>query len=101
VLRLAQVQDVPSAAVVHDVTDEVTEDLGVRAWHWRPKARRVTAGAAVGLSATAAVPAVEPPEHVRGRLRRIGDTVESVGVIVLFPLAVGVFGVYERLLGTF
>ncbi|MER6997087.1 type VII secretion integral membrane protein EccD [Streptomyces sp. NPDC000410] len=48
-----------------------------------------------------AVLAVEPPEHVRVRLRRIGDTIESVGVIALFPLAVGVFGVYGRLLDTF
>ncbi|MEU9029666.1 type VII secretion integral membrane protein EccD [Streptomyces sp. NPDC048383] len=45
--------------------------------------------------------AVQPPEHVRVRLRRIGDTAESVGVIVLFPLLIGVFGVYGRLLGTF
>ncbi|GLX28257.1 hypothetical protein Slala02_40770 [Streptomyces lavendulae subsp. lavendulae] len=45
--------------------------------------------------------AVQPPEHVRVRLRRVGDTAESIGVIVLFPLLIGVFGVYGRLLGTF
>ncbi|MFJ1868086.1 type VII secretion integral membrane protein EccD [Streptomyces sp. NPDC088097] len=45
--------------------------------------------------------AVQPPEHVRVRLRRFGDTAESLGVIVLFPLLIGVFGVYGRLLGTF
>ncbi|MEU3722802.1 type VII secretion integral membrane protein EccD [Streptomyces sp. NPDC031705] len=45
--------------------------------------------------------AVQPPEHVRVRLRRLGDTAESIGVIVLFPLLIGVFGVYGRLLGTF
>lgn len=45
--------------------------------------------------------AVQPPEHVRVRLRRFGDTAESFGVIVLFPLLIGVFGVYGRLLGTF
>ncbi|MGW1146022.1 EsaB/YukD family protein [Streptomyces sp. NPDC002454] len=45
VLRLVRVQDAPSAPVVHDVTDEVAEDLDVRAWRWRPAARRVTAGA--------------------------------------------------------
>ncbi|MFE9842604.1 type VII secretion integral membrane protein EccD [Streptomyces goshikiensis] len=45
--------------------------------------------------------AVQPPEHLRVRLRRIGDTVESLGVIVLCPLLIGVFGVYGRLLGTF
>ncbi|MEG3627556.1 type VII secretion integral membrane protein EccD [Streptomyces poriticola] len=45
--------------------------------------------------------AVEPAEHVRVRLRRAGDLLESVAVIALFPLLIGVFGVYGRLLGTF
>jgi len=44
---------------------------------------------------------VEPAEHVRVRLRRAGDVLESVGVIALFPLLIGMFGVYGRLLGTF
>ncbi|MDG4856780.1 type VII secretion integral membrane protein EccD [Streptomyces sp. T-3] len=54
VLRLVRVEDAPSAPVVHDVTDEVAEDLGLRAWRWRPQARRVTAGAAVLVWALAA-----------------------------------------------
>ncbi|MDX2700652.1 type VII secretion integral membrane protein EccD [Streptomyces ipomoeae] len=45
--------------------------------------------------------AVQPAEHVRVRLRRLGDTLESIGVITLFPLLIGVFGVYGRLLDTF
>lgn len=45
--------------------------------------------------------AVQPAEHVRVRLRRVGDLLESVGVIALLPLLVGVFGVYGRLLDTF
>ncbi len=45
--------------------------------------------------------AVEPPEHVRVRLRRMADLVESLGVVGLFPLAVGVFGVYGQLLDKF
>ncbi|QEU97809.1 type VII secretion integral membrane protein EccD [Streptomyces kanamyceticus] len=45
--------------------------------------------------------AVEPAEHVRVRLRRMGDVLESVGVIAMLPLAIGVFGVYGRLLDTF
>ncbi|MFF1450670.1 type VII secretion integral membrane protein EccD [Streptomyces sp. NPDC058274] len=45
--------------------------------------------------------AVQPAEHVRVRLRRFGDVLESLGVIALFPLVVGAFGVYGRLLGTF
>jgi type VII secretion integral membrane protein EccD len=44
---------------------------------------------------------VHPPEHVRVRLRRAVDAAEAVGVIALLPLAVGAFGVYGRLLGTF
>jgi hypothetical protein len=42
-----------------------------------------------------------PAEPVRVRLRRVGDVLESVGVIALLPLVIGVFGVYGRLLGTF
>ncbi len=45
--------------------------------------------------------AVQPAEHVRVRLRRAGDLLESVGVLALLPLLVGVFGVYGRLLDTF
>ncbi|WP_435809840.1 type VII secretion integral membrane protein EccD [Streptomyces mirabilis] len=47
------------------------------------------------------VMAVQPAEHVRVRLRRFGDVLESVGVIALFPLVIGAFGVYGRLLDTF
>nr|WP_256096945.1 type VII secretion integral membrane protein EccD [Streptomyces agglomeratus] len=46
VVRLVRAQDAPSAPVVHDVTDEVVEDLRLRAWCWRPSVRRVTVGAA-------------------------------------------------------
>ncbi|MFG2647724.1 type VII secretion integral membrane protein EccD [Streptomyces sp. NPDC048436] len=46
VLRLVRVEDAPSAPVVHDVTDEAADDLDVRAWRWRPAARRVVAGMA-------------------------------------------------------
>ncbi|WP_234046356.1 type VII secretion integral membrane protein EccD [Streptomyces adelaidensis] len=45
--------------------------------------------------------AVQPAEHVRVRLRRLGDTLETIGVIALLPLLIGVFGVYGRLLDTF
>ncbi|MFF3157023.1 type VII secretion integral membrane protein EccD [Streptomyces sp. NPDC057910] len=51
--------------------------------------------------APVAVLVIQPPDHVRVRLRRFGDALESVGVIALFPLVLGVFGVYGRLLGTF
>nr|WP_225987287.1 type VII secretion integral membrane protein EccD [Streptomyces spectabilis] len=45
--------------------------------------------------------AVRPAEHLRVRLRRFGDVLESLGVIALVPLLLGVFGVYGRLLDTF
>lgn len=54
VLRLVRVEDAPSAPVVHDVTDEVADDLDIRAWRWRPAARRVVAGCAAVLWALAA-----------------------------------------------
>lgn len=73
------------------------------AWVWQE--RSGAAGPLAVLVVLATVPlavlAVQPPEHVRVRLRRFGDVLESVGVIALFPLVIGVFGVYGRLLGTF
>ena len=45
--------------------------------------------------------AVEPAEHVRARLRRLGDRLEAVAVIAAIPLAIGVFGIYGRLLDSF
>ncbi|MFI7497906.1 type VII secretion integral membrane protein EccD [Streptomyces sp. NPDC049687] len=63
------------------------------------------AGALALLAAAALLPllvlAIEPPEHVRIRLRRLADLIESFGVIGLFPLAVGVFGIYGQLLDKF
>ncbi|WP_394298681.1 type VII secretion integral membrane protein EccD [Streptomyces rimosus] len=57
------------------------------------------------LCAAAVLPllvlAVQVPEHVQVRLRRTGDLVESIGLVVLFPLAFGVFGVYGQLLNQF
>ncbi|GGN96056.1 hypothetical protein GCM10011579_097060 [Streptomyces albiflavescens] len=67
--------------------------------------RSTAAGPLAALAALAVVPLVvlvaQPAEHVRVRLRRAGDALESVGVITLFPLLLGVFGVYGRLLDTF
>ncbi|MEU7489528.1 type VII secretion integral membrane protein EccD [Streptomyces sp. NPDC042319] len=62
-------------------------------------------GPLVVLCAAAVLPllvlAVRPPEHVQVRLRRVADLVESIGVVGLFPLAVGAFGVYGQLLDKF
>ncbi|MFI7100038.1 secretion protein snm4 [Streptomyces sp. NPDC050161] len=62
-------------------------------------------GALVVLSLLAVLPlaalAVRVPEHIRVRLRRVMNLVESVGVVALFPVAFGAFGLYSRLLHTF
>lgn len=62
-------------------------------------------GALVLLGSAALLPllvlGVEPPDHVRVRLRRSADLVESLGVIALFPLAIGAFGIYGQLLNKF
>ncbi|GAA1045419.1 type VII secretion integral membrane protein EccD [Streptomyces murinus] len=63
------------------------------------------AGPLVLLCAAGALPlaalVAQPAEHVQVRLRRVGDLIESVGLIGLFPLAVGVFGIYGQLLDKF
>lgn len=63
------------------------------------------AGPVLVLCAAALLPllalSAEPPEHVRVRLRRTADLVESIGVVGLFPLAIGVFGIYGQLLNKF
>ncbi|WP_307718356.1 EsaB/YukD family protein [Streptomyces sp. JHA26] len=58
-------------------------------------------GLAATLLCAAGALGVQLAEHVRVRLRRVGDLLESVGVIALLPLLVGLFGVYGRPLGTF
>ncbi|MFD3787428.1 type VII secretion integral membrane protein EccD [Streptomyces cyaneofuscatus] len=62
-------------------------------------------GPVILLGAAALLPllalSVEPPEHVRVRLRRTADLVESIGMVGLFPLAIGVFGMYGQLLDKF
>ncbi|NJQ03892.1 type VII secretion integral membrane protein EccD [Streptomyces zingiberis] len=89
VLRLVRAQDAPAAPVVHDVTDEVAEDLDLRAWRWRPEARLATAGAAtVGFAVTA------------GLLAR--DAFDSAGVaagLVVLALLIAAGGALAARLG--
>jgi type VII secretion integral membrane protein EccD len=62
------------------------------------------AGAAtvVGVAAIAvAVVGYRPRPHLRARARLLADRIESLTVLVLIPVAVGVFDVYPRLLHTF
>ncbi len=63
------------------------------------------AGPLAVLCAAAVLPllvlAVQVPEHVQVRLRRVADLVESMGMVGLFPITAGVFGVYGQLLNQF
>lgn len=72
-------------------------------WLWLERFGAAGPLAVLGVLAVVSlgVLAVRPAEHVRVRLRKAGDVLESAGVIALFPLVLGVFGVYARLLGTF
>jgi type VII secretion integral membrane protein EccD len=59
------------------------------------------AAVAVGALLPLAALAFEPSEHVRVRLRRLADRLEAVAVIATIPVAIGVFGTYDRLLHVF
>jgi type VII secretion integral membrane protein EccD len=56
---------------------------------------------ALGALACVLVLAVDPPDHVRARLRRLADRVESAAVLAIVPVVVGEFGTYGRLLHIF
>ena len=45
--------------------------------------------------------AVNPAPHQRAALRRLGNAIETIAVISLFPLLLGAFGIYTDLLGAF
>jgi hypothetical protein len=62
------------------------------------------AGTAVAGTVAAAALVVlgyEPRPHTRARARQLADRLEGLAVVALVPVAVGVFGVYSRLLDTF
>ncbi|MFF4226094.1 EsaB/YukD family protein [Streptomyces abikoensis] len=83
-LRLVRVNDAPSAPVVHDVTDELAENLDVRAWRWRPEARRWTASlATIALAVTAGVLARASlgPASVAGGLTVAAALVAALGAV--------------------
>lgn len=72
---------------------------------WAEQPGQEAVGPLAALAALALAPLVffmvRPPDHVRVRLRRLTNLVESLGVVALIPVAVGAFGVYGRLLNTF
>jgi type VII secretion integral membrane protein EccD len=64
---------------------------------WWAAALSALAVAVIGL----VLLSVTPRPHVRARARQLGDRLEGVVIVASVPVAVGVFGVYERLLQTF
>ncbi|MWA07590.1 type VII secretion integral membrane protein EccD [Actinomadura sp. LD22] len=56
---------------------------------------------AVALAVPAAVLAGDRPEHVRARLRLAMNRIEALAAVAIVPVAIGAFGTFERLLGTF
>lgn len=82
VLRLVRTHSAPPAPVVHDVVDLVADDLDLRAWRWRPAARRACAGVAtVAFAVTAAL--------LARREFALGDLVGALLVVTVLLLAAG------------
>lgn len=78
VLRLVRASDAPSAPVVHDVSDETAQDLDLRAWRWRPQARRWTATVATPVLAVFAGLLAEAS---------LGPATAGIGLLVFAALA--------------
>lgn len=72
---------------------------------WADRPDQSAAWPLAALCALALLPltvfVVRPPDHVRVRMRRFANVVESLGVVALIPVCIGAFGVYGRLLETF
>lgn len=58
-------------------------------------------GCALAAILTIALVVFEPRIHTRVRLRRFGDLIEGLAVLVMVPALLGVFGVYDLMLGVF
>lgn len=75
------------------------------AYRWADRTPWAAAPALGMLVAVLAIPlavlTAEQPEHVRARLRRITGRAEAAAAVAIIPVALGVFGVYQRLLHTF
>ncbi|KQY46243.1 EsaB/YukD family protein [Cellulomonas sp. Root137] len=69
---------------------------------WGAQEPWLAAGITLGVGVlTAVVAGARPSGQQRARLRRLGDLAELIGVLAVLPVALGVFGVYGDLLGTF
>ncbi|HXQ55050.1 MAG TPA: type VII secretion integral membrane protein EccD, partial [Actinomycetes bacterium] len=97
-------------ARIYPLVAEVVALLAAAAWIllgllsvWQDRAGTAAPlAAALALLVTTLVAlVVEPVDHVRARLRRLADRLETVAVVAAVPLAIGVFGIYGRLLDTF
>jgi hypothetical protein len=66
-----------------------------------PEPRDVVAGLAAVAIAILVLTLARPPAHTRAALRQLGDVVETVAVVAMVPLLVGLFGIYSDLLGAF
>ncbi|GGQ71361.1 type VII secretion integral membrane protein EccD [Couchioplanes azureus] len=93
----------PLAAEVISLLAAAGAILAVLWWRWAATA--APAGALAVAAAALAVPVVvlvvDPPEHTRARVRRIGDLLESAAVVAMVPVVLGIFGVYSRLIEVF
>jgi len=103
VVMLVRARMYPLSAQVIALLGAATGILGVLWWRWA--GGTTLPGPLAVAAATLVLPVVvltrDLPEHTRARLRRVGDVIESVAVVVLLPLVLGVFGVYPRLLEVF
>ena len=72
---------------------------------WIDATNSVSVGMLVAVGAATAgcvaLLAADPPAHLKALVRRLADRVEAVAVVAALPVAVGVFGVYGRLLHIF
>lgn len=85
VLRLVRTHSAPPAPVVHDVTDQVADDLDLRAWRWRPAARRAAGGVATVVFAviTALLARREfPLGALAGSLTAVTSVLMAAGAVV-------------------
>jgi hypothetical protein len=69
-------------------------------WRGADPASAATAVGVVTLGAFGAL-VLDPPDHVRARVRRLADRLELIAVVACVPTALGVSGLYGHLLRAF